>query len=264
MRIGFLQFAPAWGDKQGNLERVAAGLRGCGADLVVLPELCTTGYQLTAAEARALAEPFPGGPSADALAGIARAERLHLVAGVAEQDGDGRVFNSAVLFGPDGHLGTYRKTHLFADEQDVFAPGDTGFRVFEAAGCKVGLMVCFDWLFPEAARSLALAGAQLLAHPSNLVLPWCQRAMPVRCLENGVFAVTANRTGAEARLAGRGELRFTGGSQVVDPRGGLLRAAGADEERLGLVEIDPGRALDKWITARNHALDDRRPELYRR
>jgi len=261
MKVGFAQLEPVWGDKEANLSRIAAAVRGTGADLLVLPELCTTGYQLTREDAERLAEPFPGGPTADALAQLARAENVHLVVGVAERDGS-RVFNSAVLMGPEGHLATYRKTHLFADEWDAFLPGDSGFTVHEVCGCKVGMMVCFDWLFPEAARTLALKGADLIAHPANLVLPFCQRTMPIRCLENGVFAVTANRVGVERRSPERPELRFTGASLIADPTGAVLCQAAVDGVGVQVVEIDPTRARQKMITPRNHRLLDRRPEHY--
>jgi predicted amidohydrolase len=122
-------------------------------------------------------------------------------------------------------------------------------------------MICFDWIFPEAARSLALQGADLIAHPSNLVLPYCHAAMATRALENGVFVATANRVGTEDR-AGR-SLTFTGGSRVIDPRGRVLAAAGTASEETIVVELDPAAARDKTITAHNDRLGDRRPELYR-
>jgi len=99
-----------------------------------------------------------------------------------------------VLTGPDGVIGIYRKTHLFSEEKLYFTPGNTGFRVWETGICRIGIMICFDWFFPESMRSLTLQGAEVIAHPANLVLPHCPGAMPVRCLENGVYAVTAKNT----------------------------------------------------------------------
>jgi predicted amidohydrolase len=263
MRVGVLQFAPVIGEVEHNLGQIERALAGVHVDLVVLPELCTTGYQLTSDEVRALAEPFPGGASAARLARLAAREDLLLVAGVAESGAAGKPFNAAVLVGPDGHLATYRKSHLFADELDRFAPGDTGFFVTSARGVRIGMMICFDWMFPESARCLALLGADLLAHPSNLVLPYCQRMMPTRCLENGVFALTANRVGREAHVPGKAALVFTGGSVIVNPRGDILAAAPVAGEVLVRADIDPEAARDKRLTARNHLLADRRPELYR-
>jgi predicted amidohydrolase len=151
--------------------------------------------------------------------------------------------------------------HLFDREARVFAPGPDPFQVFAWGEWRVGLMICFDWIFPEAARSLALLGADLIAHPSNLVLPYCHAAMVTRALENGVFVATANRVGTESR-AGR-SLTFTGGSRVIDPRGRVLGAAGTATEETLVVDLDPAAARDKMITDHNHRLADRRPALYR-
>ncbi|MFO0767873.1 MAG: nitrilase-related carbon-nitrogen hydrolase [Nitrospiraceae bacterium] len=96
-------------------------------------------------------------------------------------------------------LGCYRKTHLFFEETLFFDPGDSGFQVWDVGGAKVGVMICFDWFYPESARTLALMGADIIAHPSNLVLPHCPDSMVTRCLENRVFSITANRIG-RARL----------------------------------------------------------------
>jgi 5-aminopentanamidase len=262
MRVGVLQFPPVLGEVEHNLRHIERVLTDVQLDLVVLPELCTTGYQLTRQQARALAEPFPGGATALRLARLAAREDLLLVAGVVEDAAGDKPFNSAVLIGPEGHLATYRKSHLFADELDLFAPGDTGFFVTPARGVRIGMMICFDWVFPESARCLALLGADVIVHPANLVLPYCQRSMPTRCLENGVFALTANRVGCE-RQADQPALRFTGGSLIVDPRGEVLAAAPETGEVLLRAEIDPEAARGKWLTARNHLLADRRPELYR-
>ena len=131
---------------------------------------------------------------------------------------------------------------------------------FPACGTTIGLLICFDWIFPEAARTLALAGATLLCHPSNLVLPHCPDAMITRCLENRVFAVTANRVGEERR--GVTPLRFIGLSQVVSPRGERLARCGAVDEGAATAVIDPG-AFDKRLTPRNDLWEDRRPDIYR-
>ena len=122
------------------------------------------------------------------------------------------------------------------------------------------MMICFDWIFPEIARTLALKGADILCHSTNLVLPFCQDAMVTRCIENRVFALTANRVGTERR-AGQ-ELTFTGRSQVVTPRGEILTRADVVGEGVFIIEIDPLLARNKAITDVNDVLGDRRPELY--
>jgi len=262
MRIGFFQFSPAFGRREENLERIVAALDRADADLVVLPELSTSGYQFTSSEeAAALAEDAESGPTCTAIAEVCRHRAIYVVAGIAEAAG-GRLYNTAILVGPSGLAGRYRKVHLFREEKQWFAPGENSFQVFQAGETRLGMMICFDWIFPEAARSLALAGADIICHPANLVLPFCQDAMKVRCLENGIFAVTANRTGAEARN-GRERLVFTGGSQIVGPKGEVLYRAGEEEEALLTCEIDPLEARDKRITPENHLFDDRRPDLYR-
>ena len=145
-------------------------------------------------------------------------------------------------------------------KKEYFDPGDTPLETIELRGARIGIMVCFDWAFPEVARVLALQGADLLCHPSNLVLMHCQKAMLTRCLENSVFAVTANRFGSDIRH--RGTLTFTGQSQMVAPDGELIYRAKPEEEELFIAEIDVRKARDKWITQRNELLEDRRPEYY--
>ena len=123
-----------------------------------------------------------------------------MVSGLNERDGD-RLYNSAVLVGPEGYVGRYRKLHLFMNEKDYFQPGDAGLPVFDIGACKVGMLVCFDWQFPEAWRVLALKGADVICHPANLVLPGlAQRAVPIHALTNRVYVVTGNRTGTEGGL----------------------------------------------------------------
>lgn len=128
---------------------------------------------------------------------------------------------------------------------------------------RVGVMICFDWYFPETARCLALGGTEVVLHPSNLVLPHCQEAMKTRCLENRVFAVTANRVGDDVRSVDR-RLHFTGSSQIVDPLGGVVVRVGEDRECVEVREIDLQQARDKRVTPLNDLFADRRPKLYGR
>jgi predicted amidohydrolase len=179
---------------------------------------------------------------------------------MAEKDGK-RVYNSAVVTGPEGLVGTYRKVHLFAEEKLHFDLGDNGFQVFDLGPCRIGVMVCFDWLFPESARVLALLGADVICHPANLVLPLCQQAMTTRSLENGVFSATANRIGTEER-GGKKPLTFTGRSQILDPMGQTLARLGENDTGVAVVSIDPAQARDKKITEQNDRIADRRPEHY--
>jgi len=260
MRVGFYQYRPLFGQPERNCRKVLERLRRTRADLVVLPELALTGYLFeNRSELANLAEEPSRSLLVQSLVDLCRSRKLHLVVGVAEKARD-RLFNSALLLGPRGIRRTYRKLHLFDREKRWFDPGDTPLDVDRVAGVRVGMMVCFDWVFPEVARTLALQGAELLAHPSNLVLDYCQRTMIGRSIENGVFTVTANRFGEDRRP--RGSLRFTGRSQITGPRGELLFRAPARREVLQVVRIDPARARDKRITPRNHLLADRRPGFY--
>jgi predicted amidohydrolase len=257
-KIGYQQFAPVLGDAgatRAKLEGLApawAGLR-----LLVLPELSNSGYRFrTKKEARAAAEPLSDSPFLRFLETQCRRHRLHIVSGLNERAG-ARIYNTSVVVGPEGLIGRYRKVHLFADEKDYFTPGNLGFPVFSVGKWKIGMLICFDWIFPEAWRALALAGADLIAHPSNLVLPGlCQRAIPVHAVTNRVYIVTANRTGTERDLA------FTGRSLIADPAGEVVVSASARGEELGVAVVDLSRARRKRVTRRNDVLGDRRPETY--
>ena len=262
MRIGFFQFRPVFGEPAQNTARIVAGLRRVRADLVVLPELALTGYYFAdRAEARALAESPARSLHVASLAGLCRDRKLHLVTGFAEKARD-RVFNSSLLIGPRGVIDVYRKLHLFDNEKRWFDPGDRPLRARKIAGAGVGMMICFDWFFPEVARALTLEGAEILAHPSNLVLRFCQRSMPVRCLENHVFAVTANRYGEDRRP--HGSIRFTGASQITGPHGDVIRRAPIRGDALHVARVDLARARLKRPAPGNDLLADRRPEWYGR
>jgi len=168
--------------------------------------------------------------------------------------------NSAALVGPGGIVGLYRKVHLYYRETLYFAPGNLGFPVYDLPFGRVGIMICFDWYYPESARSLALKNAQLIAHPSNLVLPHCPDAMITRCLENRVFAATVNRVGTEKR--GGSDLTYIGTSEIVAPTGEILIRMGQAELGIRVVEVDLKTALKKKINRYNDLMAGRRPGEY--
>jgi predicted amidohydrolase len=258
MKISFMQFAPVLGDVQATVARIERLSPRCaGADLLVLPELCNSGYNFASAgQALETSEEIQDSAFLRFLETLCRQHGCHVVSGFNERDGE-RLYNSAVLVGPRGYVGRYRKLHLFMNEGDFFEPGDAGLPVFDIGPCRVGMLVCFDWIFPEAWRSLALQGADVICHPSNLVLPGlAQRAVPTHALTNRVYVVTANRVGAER------DLTFTGLSTIADPGGQVLVQASATEEEVSLVEVDVSLARDKNITSRNNLWADRRPEAY--
>lgn len=259
MRVTVVQTDPRFGEVGANVAEALSRMSGAGqSDLFVLPELFNTGYNFeSAAEADRLAEP-EAGKTSSRISAFAKENSCWVVFGFAEKAD--KVYNSALLIGPDGIAGKYRKVHLYNRENLFFAPGNLGFPVFDLPFGKIGIMVCFDWFYPESARTLALNGAALIAHPSNLVLPHCPDAMVTRCLENRVFAATADRIGREKR--GGLEFSYIGTSQVVSPRGRILSRLSALEPGCATVEIDLGEASNKRINEYNDLFAGRRPDQY--
>ena len=262
MRVGFIQNNPVFGEVEYNLSRVESLLTQYTADLMILPELFSTGYHfLNQKEALKLSEPIPEGPTTQTLTRICDKNQISIIAGIAERD-ENRSYNSAVVIGPNGYLGKYRKIHLFGTEKNCFDQGNLPLKIFNIGAVRVGVMICFDWRFPETARTLALGGADLIAHPSNLVLPHCPQAIITRCLENRIFIVTANRVGTEERIPGN-TLNFIGQSQVVDPDGNILCRASENGEETKIIDIDIEKSRNKSINSSDDLFTDRRPDLYR-
>ncbi len=260
MRIGYIQTSPIFGEKDTNLNTVDDLLKGIQADIIVLPELFATGYSFTSTEeVNSLSEnvidktsSFLCQKSLDTGAIIA--------AGFVERDGNS-YFNSSMIVYAGSVKGVYRKLHLFNNEKLFFTPGNYPLMVYMINGCKIGMMICFDWIFPEVSRVLALNGAQIIAHPANLVMPYCQQAMITRCIENRIFAVTANRIGVEKR--GEDEFRFTGGSQITSYNGDILSLASKDTSCIDFIEVDLSLADNKKINPFNDVLTDRRSDFYK-
>jgi predicted amidohydrolase len=260
-RVGYFQFRPTFGKVPHNLLKVTAALRGAEADLIVLPELPFTGYLFRDRdEVMSLAEDPNDSAVVEALRAVCRDGHFYIATGFTERRRD-KCYNSALLIGPDGVEAVYRKLHLFNEEKHWFEPGDKAPPIVNVKGARVGLLICFDWAFPEPWRVLAMQGVEIVCHPCNLVLTYCQEAMRTRCLENGIFAVSANRYGADKR--GHGEIKFTGRSQVTAPGGKVLHQGPRQKDELFIVGIDPGKAREKRITPGNDLLADRRPEFYR-
>ncbi len=260
MKAAAIQFEPRFGDIDGNARRLAELVEPVDADLFVMPELALSGYLFeSVGEAMGLSQ-SPDGREFDGLAALARKKDAVLILGFAERAEEG-LYNSSLLLAPDGNRHVYRKIQLFNTEKEVFLPGDRPPAVIDVKGVGLGMMICFDWIFPEVARTLALLGADILCHSTNLVLPYCQDAMVTRSIENRIFSIVANRVGTEKR-AGM-ELTFTGQSEIVTPRGRVLERADVTGEAVLIHEIDPAEARDKQITPRNNIHDDRRTDLYR-
>ena len=259
MNVGYIQMAPRFGDVKGNIAHARHLIDNTTADLLVLPELFNTGYYFTEfKELQEMAEKIPDGYTCMELYKAAKEWRCYIVAGMLEED-NGLFYNSAVLMSEEGYVGHYRKLHLFSDEKLFFAPGDELPRVYDIGKAKIGIMICFDWVFPEVMRTLALMGAQVICHPSNLVMPYCPKVMPSRCFDNRVFAITANRHGRDVKPAG--SLSFIGKSQVVNPEGKIIKRALDDEDSNDVVFINPTEA-DNKVVGGNDLFADRRPEFY--
>ncbi|TAN61745.1 acyltransferase, partial [bacterium] len=236
IKLAFIQTSPVFGCIEKNTTDAVRRIAALDADIVVLPELFSTGYQFkSAAEALKYGDDAVSGYAASALSAVAKEKGVFISAGIAERY-KGKAYNSAILVGPSGFIGVYRKAHLFWHEKNIFAPGNTAFKVYDIGLARVGMMICFDWVFPEVMRTLALKGADVILHPSNLVLPYCPDAMITRCLENRVFAITANRVGVEERIKGRA-LHFIGSSQITAPNGSVLCRAAKTRAVSKVIEV---------------------------
>ncbi len=266
VRVASAQLGPVLGDATGNRDRAVAALAvaaGQGARLVVLPELCNSGYVFAgAAEAAASAEPIDG-PTVRGWVAAAAAHDLVVVGGLCERDADGALRNSAVVVDPTGVRAVYRKTHLWDREADIFLAGDAPAPVIDTALGRIGLAVCYDAAFPEHIRRLALGGADIVAVPMNSPAPPRPTSpVPIEIAiamaaanANRVFLVQADRTGEE-----RG-VRWAEASVIVDPTGDVL-AGPSTGPALLVADIDPGQARDKAWGERNDVFADRREDLY--
>jgi predicted amidohydrolase len=267
MRVAAVQMAPAFADVPANVRAILGWIgraAEAGAQLVVFPECALTGYGFdTREEAMSHAEPIPG-PALLPITFECGRLGVYAIVGMLERDGD-RLYNACALVGRGGVLGTYRKVHLpFMGVDRVADPGDRAFGVYEAAGVRVGMHICYDGAFPETGRVLSLLGADLLALPTN----WPPSAdcaadhlMATRAMENHVYAMAVNRVGEE-----RG-VKFIGKSSIHAPGGACLARAGGEAEELLLADVTPSLARQKRQVRVPglHEIDrigDRRPRFY--
>lgn len=267
MKIACVQMDVQLGEVDQNLAAIEARLRETAANgtgLTIFPECAVTGYCFGSLdEARPFAQTIPG-PATDRVSELCQELNMFVVFGLLEIDGNS-VFNAAVLTGPDGVIGTYRKVHLPFLGVDMHVDfGDRPFAVHEVGGVRVGMLICYDSSFPEATRCLSLLGADVIALPTN----WPPGAEPVtahviatRSMENSVYFAAANRVGEESGFA------FIGRSRICAPNGGTLAASEDTSETILYAEIDPELSRNKMVVREpgRHAIDrmaDRRPEMY--
>lgn len=267
MKIACVQTDVVFKDINANLNSLEAIVRSevsQGTQLTVFPECFSTGYCFDSlAEAMEFGESVPG-PSTDRVAKLCTELNTYVVFGMLEKSGE-QLFNVAVLIGPDGLIGSYRKVHLPYLGVDRFTtPGDRPFEVFEAAGVRIGMLICYDGGFPEAARVLSIRGADLIVLPTN----WppggsymAEFSINCRAMENGVYFAAVNRIGTENGFS------FIGKSRICSPVGATINSLDDASPGILRTEIDPLVARTKRIVRvpGKHLIDrmaDRRPEMY--
>ena len=258
MRVALYQCPPLPLDPAANLQRLhQLAMEAKGADLLVLPEMFMTGYNIGAEAVGTLAEVY-NGEWAQQIARIARAAGLAIVYGYPERTADGQIYNAVQLIDSSGErLGNYRKSHLFGDlDRSMFSPGDDDLPVLELNGWKLGFLICYDLEFPENTRRLALAGAELILVPTANMVPFdfvADVTVRSRAFENQCYVAYANYCGHE------GDIQYCGQSSIAAPDGSRIAQAGLDEALI-IGELDRQLMLDS--RAANRYLVDRRPELY--
>ncbi|CCX41900.1 nitrilase/cyanide hydratase and apolipoprotein N-acyltransferase [Clostridium sp. CAG:1024] len=261
IEVAAVQMQCRLGEKRRNCERMIqeiGRIKKCRPDtaLIVFPECAVTGYECPEAYP-SLAERWPDGKSIKMLAQAAQQYRVHLIFGFVEKDGE-FVYNSAAFIDDEGKpIARYRKTHLVEGMETVSFVAGTEFPVYETKIGRIGIMICWDAAFPEAARLLALHGAELIVVPEavecGIEHPW-QLALAARAFDNGVYVLSCNHAGKDR------ELEYFGMSSLFSPMGAAEAVLGKDEATLcGTVDYDAVREAREYF----YMLRTRRPELYR-
>ncbi len=255
MRVAAWQCQPGPQDVAGNLRRLdeaCASAAARQAQVLVTPEMFTSGYGITASEVTGLAQ-GRGGPAEAAVAQIARRHRLAIAYGHPERAADGRVYNAATLVGPDGvACGRHRKVHLYGEvDRRLFAPSGQPPTAFDFNGSRIGMLICYDVEFPEAVRHLAVDGARAVLVPTANMTGFeavQQFVIRSRAYENGCAIVYANYCGADDVFT------YSGLSVICGPGGEILAQAGAQDEELLIADL-VGESLETFLA-------DRRADLY--
>ena len=267
IKIAAAQIEPRLMKIDENLNKILAAAKEAAnksADLVVFPECCLTGYIFASRqEAMPFAESIPG-PSSQRVGSLCQELNLYIVFGLLERD-NGKLFNAAVLTGPQGVIWRYRKNHLPFQGIDRFVDlGNEPFRVYQTTIGNIGLQICYDIVFPESSRVMTLLGADIIVLSTNFAKRICDNLAYVintRAIENKVHVVSCNRVGVE-----RGNL-FGGLSKIVDASGHILAVASPDREEIiyGEVRLESARQKRSIFSPGEFEVDqinDRRPELY--
>jgi len=283
VKVGLVQMSCVK-EAQPNLDKAIQGIRKAaagGAQIVCLQELFTSLYfcDVEDYENFKLAETIPG-PSTDALSAVAKELNVVIIASLFEKRAQGIYHNTTAVLDADGsYLGKYRKMHIPDDpayyEKFYFTPGDLGYKVFETKFAKIGVLICWDQWYPEAARITALMGAEILFYPT--AIGWAtsqeekvnteqynawQMMQRAHAVSNGVHVVSVNRVGLEQN----GLMKFWGGSFVANPFGSLLYLASHDKEETEVVELNLSQTdfyRTHWPFMRDRRIDSYSPIVKR-
>ena len=269
VRIASIQMEPEFGNKQANLEKTLRMIHEAadnGAQIIVLPELCNTGYMFNSrAEAFSLAEEIPSGTTVQAWIKVAQERNLYIAAGITELDGND-LYNSAAFVGPAGYIGTHRKVCLWDEEKMFFEPGNLGNQVFHTPLGRISIMICYDMWYPEEWRNCALGGADLVLVPTAWIyypdLPYGVGNLGVflgigAALCNNFFVAVSDRVGTE-----RG-CKFPGNSLIIDQGGKPIAGPiGIEEEAVIYADVNLSDARRKQWTPFANPIRDRRIDLW--
>lgn len=262
MKVAVVQFNPVFKKLDANLEYLKEKSETVNADLICFPEMSTSGYFfLSKEEIMPFAVDFRSS-IIRTFQEISTQKNRIIIFGFPERKGN-KIYNSSAIIFPNTDFScVYRKTHLFYKEKLVFEPGDTGYFVvkYQPMDLNLGVLICYDWRFPEASRSLGLLGADLIACPSNLVTKVWTLAIPTRALENKVYFLVSNRIGIE--INDNEKIEFNGKSGIWDYNGELLTLASPYNEQVLICEIEPCNTRNKKINDYNDIFLDRRPDKY--
>lgn len=268
LKVAAIQFEPLLGQGERNRKKLIELVNKAfaqKAELIVTPEAGNSGYiHITRSEAFQNSEPIPEGPTVSALEDIAKERNGYIVSGILEKEGD-LLYNSAVLVGPKGYIGKYRKNHLWDPDKIFCEPGNLGFPIFQLPFGRLAICICYDAWFPEVARIYQLQGADLICDPTNWVVvpdvvtaenPVSPYVHMAQAHMNNLFMICADRIGTERGVT------FLGNSCICGPTGFIKGPASFDKEEILLAEVNLMDARRKVWTPYNHIVQDRRTDLY--
>jgi predicted amidohydrolase len=252
MKIASLQMNIIKDNKDKNLSKVELLIADNKLDLVVLPELFSTGYFYeNKLQIDEISEKIPDGYTTKRLLEIAVRKNCHVVGTLVERE-NGTNYITSIIVGPNGYIGKHRKRHLTTDELEFYSPG-TKSEVYNINGCKVGIVVCFEGWFPESMRELLLKGAQVICHSALIMSDKTMDIMRVRAIENNIFLIIANSISSETFKGN--PVTFRGDSRIYDTNGNIIIEAGK-EERIIIADIDEKESLRRELPDCRNIIDE--------